>query len=216
MKRLILFFAALSVLSISVFAQTQDSPKWHIKAASLFVDNCPMTACPCLLGGMPYQGVCRGIGVMKITEGNYNGVTLDGQLIGMYVEFHDMSKPDGMGYYIDQNADPKVKKALNELLSAAPFGLMGEGYTIKETTIKSDFKSGMESSFSIGDFASLTLTPLTNGDGKSQMSIKNPVDPFGAKEIFLNNGKGFYKDYGQDLTYNDNSGEVEEFELSGQ
>ena len=32
--------------------------------------------------------------------------------------------------------------------------------------------------------------------------------------VFLNNGKGFYKDYGKKLEYKDNSGEVEQFEIS--
>lgn len=215
MKGMFMFFAVVFLFSLSLFAQNEAAPGWHIKAASLFVDNCPMTACPCLLGGMPYNGECRAIGVMEITDGNYGSVSLKGQIVGMYVQFHDMAKPDGTGYYIDKNASPEVKKALNQMLSSAPFGLAGEGYTIKETTLKSNYKMGQMSSFSIGDFAELTLTPLTSGDGKSQISIKNPVDPFGAKEVFLNNGKGYFKDYGNDLKYNENSGEIEEFEVSG-
>lgn len=211
----VLFVVLLTLPVLLLNAQNdQSQTKWHIKAHSMTVDNCPMTACPCLLGGAPYHKECRAIGVMEIEDGNYGDVSLKGQIVGFFVDFHDMMKPDGMGYYIDKGASPEVKKALTELLSNKPFGLAGKEFKIKETTLKSEYKSGQESSFSIGDIASLTLTPLMGGDGKSQMSIQNPVDPFGAKEVFLNNGKGFYKDYGNNLEYKDNSGEVESFELS--
>lgn len=195
---------------LSLYAQ----PKWHIKAHSMSVDNCPMTACPCLLGGAPYNGECRTAGMIEIEKGNYGSVTLDGQLVGFFVYFKDMMKPEGMGYYIDKNASPEVKKALTELLSNQPFGLAGEGYSVKEADLKAYYHPGKASSFVIGDLAKLTLSPLVGGDGKTQVSINNPVDPFGAKVVYLNNGKGFFKDYGNNLEYNDNSGEVEEFELS--
>lgn len=216
MKRSFITFALVVLLpAICLFAQTdQNKTKWHLKATSLSVDNCPMTACPCLLGGPPYHGVCHAIGVMEISEGNYGDVSLKGQVVGYYIDFHDMNKPDGMGWYINKDASPDVKKALTELLSSAPFGLSGKGYKVKETTLKSDYKAGQESSFSIGDVASLTLTPMMGGDGKSQVSINNPVDPFGAKEVFLNNGKGFFSDYGKKIKYKDSSGEIEQFELS--
>ncbi|HVO73246.1 MAG TPA: DUF1326 domain-containing protein [Ignavibacteriaceae bacterium] len=212
------FFALLIIFTaLAVYAQTdQNHPKWHIKVNSLAVDNCPMTACSCLLGGMPYYHECHAVGIMEITEGNYGSVSLNGQLVGLIVDFHSMDKLDDMGFYIDKSASPEVKKALKEFLSDKPFGLVGEGYEIKEADLKLDYKSGQESSFSIGDAARMTLTPLMGGDGKSQISIKNPVDPFGTKEVFLNNGKGFYKDYGKNLTYQDNSGEIGQFELSSE
>ena len=213
MHRIKIFSIMLFMLSIfNVHAQT-NQPKWHIKVNSLSVDNCPMTACPCLLGGMPYYEVCHAVGVFEIVEGNFGETSLDGQIVGYITDFHTMDKLDDMGFYIDKNASSEVKKALKELLSNKPFGLIGEGFEIKETSLKCDYKAGKQSAFSIGSLASLTLTPLIGGDGKSQMSIKNPMDPFGAKEVFLNNGKGFYKDYDKDLTYKDSSGEISQFEI---
>lgn len=211
MKKMVLFFTLLMVLFyLTVDAQT----KWQIKAHSISVDNCPMTACPCLLGGKPYYGVCHAVGIIEIENGNYGDVSLNGQIIGFITDFHNMDQVDDMGFYIDKNASPEVKKALKELLTSKPFGLVGKGYKIKETTLKTNYKAAEESSFSIGDIAQLTLTPLLGGDGKSQLSIKNPMDPFGSKEVFLNNGKGYFKDYGKNLKYKDNSGEIEYIELS--
>lgn len=209
------FVLFLAFTFISVYSQQDpEGQAWHIKAYSMTVDNCPVMDCPCLLGGAPYHGTCSAIGVIKIEDGNYGDVSLKGQLIGFYTDFHDMMKPDHMGIYIDQNANPKVKKALTQLFSNSPFGLAGEGYKIKETTIRADYRAGEKSFFSIGDMATLTLTPLIGGNGKKQLSINNPVDTFGAKVVYLNNGQGFFKDYGKDLTYKDNSGEIESFEIS--
>ena len=213
MKRALVLFVLFAVFSLT-FIYPKGHPKWHLKVNSLSVDNCPMTACPCLLGGLPYHGVCHAVGVWEIVEGKYGNLDLSGQVIGFIVDFHKMDKLDDMGFYIDKNASTEVKSALKDILSNKPFGLVGKDFKIKETTLKSNYISGQESSFAIGEIASLTLTPLIGGDGKNQMSIKNPMDPFGAKEVFLNNGKGFYNDYGKKLKYNDNSGEIEQFEIS--
>lgn len=205
----LLFFATFTAL---IFGQSgTKQPKWFIKVNSISVDKCPSTSCACLLGGKPFYGDCYGVGVFEIIDGNYGNVSLKGQKVGYVFGFKDMNSMDNMGYYIDKNANPNVKKALTELLSKNPFGVIGKGYQIKETTIKSNYKKGKTSTFSIGDVADFTLEPMITIDGKSQMSIKNPYDPFGAKEVFLNHGKGFYKDYGKDLKFSDNSGEIEQF-----
>ena len=207
-----------AVLIFFTFTNCQDvhsQPEWNIKVSSLVVDNCPASGCSCLTGGPPHHGTCRAVGVMHISEGNYGDVSLAGQNFGMTVQFTSMDDIHYMSYYIDENASPEVKKALRELLSNAPFGIIGDGYEIKETAIKYSNEKGGIATFALGDYGNMTLTPMLGGDGKTQMSVVNPTYPFPAKEIFLSSAKGHYEDYGKEINLTDNSGEVGEFELSG-
>ena len=217
LRRIVAFLLVSFGITVLTFGQTDAKhTKWFIKVTSLSVDNCPSTGCACLLGGKPFYGVCHGVGVFEITEGKYGKVSIKGQKVGYVFDFKDMNAMDDMGYYIDKNATPEVKKALTELFSNAPFGIMGQGYQIKEANIKSTYKNGKTCTFSIDTLADCTLEPMFTLDGKSQMSIKNPYDPFGSKEVFLNHGKGYYRDYGRDLEFSDNSGEIEQFTLKSE
>ncbi|MFQ5583949.1 MAG: DUF1326 domain-containing protein [Calditrichia bacterium] len=151
----------------------------------------------------------------QITGGHYGNVSLDGQNFGFTEEFTSADNIHYLSFYIDENASPEVKNALRELLSNPPFGIIGKGFEIKETSLNFKLEKGKVASFSLGDFGEMTLTPMIGGDGKTQMSVINPTYPFPVKEIFLSSAKGYYKDYGKELKLENNSGEVGKFTLSG-
>ncbi len=151
-KSLMVLAAVIIMFTITNCQDVKSQPKWNIKVASLVVDNCPASACACLTGGAPHHGTCRAVGVMHITEGNYGDVSLTGQNFGMTVQFTSMDDIHYMSYYIDENASPEVKKALREMLSNAPFGVIGEGFEIKETSIKYSNERGGIATFSLGEY----------------------------------------------------------------
>jgi len=122
---LLFFVTVFMQLSLSS-AQTQDQAMWEIKARFLVVDNCPAGGCPCLLGGQPDNKYCRALGVLQITDGSYEDVSLSGQKIGMIVEYTSEGTRY-LAYYIDENASDNLKEVLRSLLSSAPFGVVGEG-----------------------------------------------------------------------------------------
>jgi hypothetical protein len=209
------FIVVVFLISIGYGQTTQNQPEWEIKVKSLVADNCPATGCTCLMGGPPHHGVCKAVGVMQITEGHYGNVKLDGQNFGITTKFTSLSDMEYLSYYIDKNSPPEVKKALLELLSNSPFGIIGEGFEIKETSLKFSMKEGKAATFSLGEYGEMTLTPMMGGDGKTEMSVTNPTYPFPVKEIFLSSAKGYYNDYGTELKLENNSGEVGEFVLKG-
>ena len=209
-KHVLLAFVAFFALG----SCAAEQPAWQITARQLSADNCPASACSCLMGCGSYHEYCRAITVLHITDGNYGNVSLGGQNIGLTSEFTGEGTTY-MAFYIDEAASDEVKEALRGLLSAKPFGVVGDGFGIKETSITFAYEDGKESSFSIGDFGTMTLTPMIGGDGKSQMKIVNPTSFFPAKEVYLSSAKGKYSDYGKDLTLEHHSGEVSVFTLSG-
>ncbi len=213
-KMLTILAAFLMVFSFTNCETGQAQPNWEITVKLLVADNCPASGCSCLLGGAPHHDMCRAVGVMQITEGKYGDVSLTGQNFGLTIEFSS----EGMHYqafYIDESASTEVKNALRDLLSNPPFGVIGEGFGIKETSMKFSSEKGQTASFTLGEFGEMTLTPMIGGDGKTQMSIINPTYPFPVKEIFLSSAKGNYMDYGKELKLTNHSGEVGEFTLKG-
>jgi len=214
-KSLTVFAAILFLFVFTNFQNAQTQPEWEIKVSSLVADNCPASGCSCLTGGLPHHGTCRAVGVMQITEGNYGKTSLDGQNFGFTEEFESADNIHYLSFYIDENAAPEVKNALRELLSNPPFGIIGEGFEIKETSLKFNSEKGKVATFSLGEFGEMTLTPMIGGDGKTQMSVINPTYPFPVKEIFLSSAEGYYKDYEKELKLENNSGEVGEFTLNG-
>jgi hypothetical protein len=166
------------------------------------------------MAGGPHHEYCHAVGVLHITEGNYGNVSLSGQSVALTTEFTSEATTH-MAFYIDENASGEVKEALRALFSSKPFGVVGDGFSIKETPITFSYEEGKESSFSIGEYGSMTLTPMIGGDGKSQMKIVNPTYPFPIKEVYLSSAKGRYSDYGKELVLEHNSGEVSEFIMAG-
>jgi len=213
-KSFVGFVAFLIVFSLTICDTGQAQPSWEISVKFLIADNCPASGCSCLLGGGPHHDMCRAVGVMQITEGNYGDVSLTGQNFGITLEFTS-EETHYMAWYIDESASTEVKNVLRDLLSNPPFGVIGEGFEIKEASMKFNSEKGQVASFSIGEFGEMTFTPMIGGDGKTQMSIINPTYPFPVKEIFLSSAKGNYEDYGKELKLTDHSGEVGEFTLKG-
>jgi hypothetical protein len=91
--------------------------EWSIKGAEFVNCNCAW-GCPCQFNALPTYGDCRAITAMRIDEGHFDGVRLDGLCF-----VNRMAWPgaihEGNGTHqsiIDVRADKKQREALVEIL----------------------------------------------------------------------------------------------------
>ena len=60
-----------------VLAASPVTPKWVLKADYVDACSCDL-ACPCIFGGTPTHGYCKGATLVEIKEGHYGQVDLAG------------------------------------------------------------------------------------------------------------------------------------------
>lgn len=218
----IIIAVILFAFSTSVFAEEETNssvPAWRMKGDLVISDTCGIN-CPCLFGLDPHHGHCRALGGMKVTEGNYGDVSLDGVTWGFLTEFtgsRENLKWIYAGYYIDDNATEAQQEALRAILSNEPFSGLGEQLGIKVVDVNvvvPDTATG-EYRLTLGDMGDIAVLPVTGNDKSSPQKVENPVYPFPAKEIILGSATGKFSDHGKDMNLENNSGEISEIELSG-
>lgn len=211
----------LVTFSTSVFSEEEGSsvPAWRMKGDLVISDTCGIN-CPCLFGLDPHHGHCRALGGMKVKEGNYGDVSLDGVTWGFITEFTGARETQEWiyaGYYIDDDATEAQQEALRAILSNAPFSGLGEQLGIKVVDVNvvvPDTATG-EYRLTLGDMGDIAVLPVTGNDKNSPQTVQNPVYPFPAKEIILGSATGKFSDHGKDLDLKNNSGEISEIELTG-
>lgn len=99
------------------FAQTvaaaPAATKWVLKANYLDACSCDLT-CPCLFGGAPTHGYCKGVTLVEITEGHYGEVDLSGVTV--------MAVYDGgnwIKFFVSENASREQTESVVEFLPVA-------------------------------------------------------------------------------------------------
>lgn len=77
----------------AAWAAPPDGAEWVLKGDYVDACSCDLT-CPCLFGGRPTHGYCRGASLIEITEGVYGAVDLDGVTVlavydsGQWIKFY--------------------------------------------------------------------------------------------------------------------------------
>jgi len=96
-----------------VVAATPATPEWVLKADYLDACSCDL-ACPCLFGGSPTRGFCKGATLVEIKEGHYGEVDLAGVTVlavyngGKWIKF-----------FVNDNATKAQTDAVVEFLPVA-------------------------------------------------------------------------------------------------
>lgn len=219
----ILIFSFLIIFSVSLAISEEDKapgmPAWKMSGTLVITDTCGIN-CPCLFGMDPHHGHCRFIGGMKVDEGVFGDVSLDGVTWGFLGEFTGSRETLSWvytGYYIDNGASEEQQEALKAILSGAPFSTLGEQLGIKVVNVEVGVpeKSVGEYSLKLGDLGSMTVLPITGNDPEAPQSIKNPVYPFPVTEVIIGSAAGKFNDHGKKLDLNNNSGEISMVVLAG-
>jgi hypothetical protein len=161
--------------------------KWSFEADYLQACNCDY-GCPCEFEAPPTQGNCQGLGLYRISRGQYGDVPLDGLGLAFVISFPQaMHLGNGTGgWVIDDRANPKQREALTTILSGKaggmPFELFPQLLTkfmdVQFVPFSFHF-DGRNSSGRAGDAVVVAVEP-----------IKNPVTGE-AEDIRIEHGTGF-------------------------
>lgn len=224
MKNLVLIFVSLLLFNFPVISQAQDkaeksTPSWNMKGDLVVTDTCEIN-CPCLFGLDPHHGHCRFLGGMKINQGSYGDVSLNGLTWGVLGEFTGSGEDMEFrytAYYIDDNSTEEQQMALRSILSGTPFSTLGEqlGVKVVNVDVVVPEKSLGEYKLILGDMGDISVMPVVGNDQNTPQKVMNPVYPFPAKEIILGSATGKFSDHGKDMDLKNKSGEISEIELSG-
>ncbi len=91
---------------------------WLIKGPEIVTCTCDF-GCPCQFNSLPTHGHCHAGAVIRIDEGHYNGIKLDGLLCAVVLAWpeaihlgHGQALP-----IVDERADDKQREALLTILS---------------------------------------------------------------------------------------------------
>jgi hypothetical protein len=91
---------------------------WSIKGPEISACNCEW-GCPCQFNALPSHGNCRAAVAMRIDEGHFGDVRLDGlKFVGMFAWPKAIHEGHGEGLpVLDERASPAQRDALLKILS---------------------------------------------------------------------------------------------------
>lgn len=95
------------------WAASLPSSKWVLKADYVDACSCDL-ACPCLFGGSPTHGYCKGASLVEIKEGHYGHVDLAGVTV---LAVYNSGK--WIKLFVSENATKEQTDAFVEFLPAA-------------------------------------------------------------------------------------------------
>ena len=168
---------------------------WRMKGEYLKNCNC-LASCPCDTEGFPSPNKnCEGMVAMHITEGNFDGIKLDGLHWAGVVHWPGaMHEGNGsVQALIDERADPEQRDALLQIVSGKNGGTLFEILAaICPTVHPPQFvpfawefdHDGRRAKVSAGEFLKTASVPLTvPANGKPQRVIMRLPDGFEYKEM---------------------------------
>ncbi len=110
-KQIVIWVFALSL--IAVMAASPATSKWVLKADYVDACSCDL-ACPCLFGGSPTHGYCKGASLVEIKEGHYGQVDLAGvTVLAVY------NGGEWIKFFVSENATKEQTEAVVEFLPVA-------------------------------------------------------------------------------------------------
>ncbi|MHC4166571.1 MAG: DUF1326 domain-containing protein [Planctomycetota bacterium] len=96
-----------------VLAASAATPKWVLKADYIDACCCDL-ACPCIFGGSPTHGYCKGASLVEIKEGHYGQVDLAGVTV---LAVYNSGK--WIKFFVSENATTEQTDAVVEFLPVA-------------------------------------------------------------------------------------------------
>ena len=178
---------SLAVLLIaSSLGVVADEKKTSWKMTGQLEEACSCNAaCPCWFGSKPTRMKCSGGFVLFIDKGSYGNVPLDG-LGGAFMGaskkgttmMESMGDWDFVTMYIDEQANPEQRKALEAILrETSPPAAPPERTHIKYVKITRKIE-GQEHIVTLGDFGGFSAHLLPGGMGGTSKIVNPPgADP---------------------------------------
>lgn len=96
-----------------VLAASAEPAKWVLKADYVDACSCDLT-CPCIFGGSPTRGFCKGATLVEIREGTYGEVDLAGvTVLAVY------NSGEWIKFFVSENATEEQTNTVVEFLPVA-------------------------------------------------------------------------------------------------
>ena len=96
-----------------VLAASAEPAKWVLKADYVDACSCDLT-CPCIFGGSPTRGFCKGATLVEIKEGYYGKVDLAGvTVLAVY------NSGEWIKFFVSENATEEQTSTVVEFLPVA-------------------------------------------------------------------------------------------------
>jgi hypothetical protein len=107
---------------------------WYINGDYIVACNCNY-GCPCNSNLPPTQEVCEGVSLLRIDDGEYNGVRLDGRKCGFASRWPGrIHEGNGVvSFYIDADQDTPEWNALHDIITGragGPLSLLAHTYSL--------------------------------------------------------------------------------------
>jgi hypothetical protein len=98
---------------------------WSIDGDYIIACSCDY-GCPCNFNARPTLGFCEGCSLLRINEGEYDGVRLNGLKCGYASKWSGpIYEGDGVvSFYIDADADEQQKNALTQIITGKAGGTL--------------------------------------------------------------------------------------------
>ena len=214
-------FAVLLVVALRAITFADD-PEWSIEGKVITADNC-VVGCPCIFGEQPTHGRCQYTGVMIVEKGHYGSVNLENTKFALGGAFgrskeRDPQEYDFVAYYIDSHASAEQRDALRSILASKAFEMMGKPAEVKEVPISvnglENFgKVGKTYGCTIGDIASIQVTPVSGAMAGQPIVVENSAEPLFQWTALGKTTDSYFKGAGADWTFNGTSGESHKFAI---
>ncbi len=137
----------------------QHQGQWMIKAEVAESCSCNVT-CPCLFGSPSTHEYCRGSRLVRIEEGRFGDVRLDG--FNVVATF---SMGEWVRYYVDDKASPEQAEAASQLISAVFPSIAGWGVESSQTAAVNVEQSDSMLSFAVAE-SEVKMEVMQGKDGK--------------------------------------------------
>ena len=142
---------------------------WHLSGKVLIACNCDW-GCPCNFNALPTTGKCEGGWTWHVEEGEYEGVSLDGLIFSVFVNWPGAIHEGGgeAVILVDEHADDAQRDVIATLVGGGvggPWGVLGWTWPTVHgpTPVKYEAEFvGLDTRIRAGDVVELQLAPIRN------------------------------------------------------
>jgi hypothetical protein len=148
----------------------ETPPKWRYSCDIITACNCDW-GCPCNFDARPTPGYCEGGWAMKIKEGSYGEVKLDGLAFALVAAWPRAIHEGGgtAKLYVDETADGMQREALGRVVKGqaggSPWPVFAKTFDrwLETAFVKFEWKfDGPNSRYKAGDGVLAALEPMRN------------------------------------------------------
>jgi hypothetical protein len=194
---------------------------WKISGTYIASCSCNLL-CPCPVDGPPTSpdGVCHGLGVFQIADGNLDDTDLSGVNLGLVNLFPSNLTAGNwkLGIVVDESASDDQASALERIVKGEEGGVFEQFAALTDEWLGMErgpvtFSDGDKPSGSIGE-SSFTFEPLAGPEGSdTQTTLKNAAFGF-APEFRVGRAPGKMSALG--LDFDAVYGETADYEFSSE